>query len=544
MIRYIAFFLLIWLAGIPFLNAQDSSAVYWFRFKDKEGTPYTLSNPEAFLSSKAIERRKKQNIPIEKRDLPVNPAYVKQVAKAGKKVLIRSKWLNGAAVLLKDSGQLREVRKFDFVDTGFRVRGTYLKPNSQQVNIPDLDMLYGRSDHQVEMMNGHLLHQMDLKGKGIDIAVLDAGFTKAHELKAFEHLQVFNLLKGTYDFVKQNKGVFSYSFHGSMVLSVMGGYLEHNLTGTAPLSNYWLLRSENTNSEFLIEEYSWVAAAEYADSVGVEIINSSLGYTTFDDTLSNHKISILNGKTAPVSRAASIAAQKGILVVTSAGNKGNDPSWQKISAPADADSVLTVGAVDSNRRLSNFSSRGPTADGRIKPEIVAQGEKVFTAGDEDNQLFQGYGTSFSAPLVAGMAATLWQAYPEVTNMEIRDAIIKSASHYKEPDTFTGYGIPDFYEAYLTLKKSERSESTDNHLISITPNPFKDRFGFAFYAKKNNTYRVNLINAKGQIIKEEKVDFGKGVNQFQFQALSNLTSGIYMLVLSNDEFRIERKLIKR
>jgi len=523
--------------------AQDSTAVYWFHFQDKAGTPYSLNEPGAFLSAKAIVRRKKQDIALRQSDLPVNPEYVKEVEKATKKVLLRSKWLNGVAALLSDSGQLADVRDLYFIDTGFRIKGTYLKTNQASTEVPDLKLYYGRSAHQIEMLNGHLLHQKGFKGEGAGIAVLDAGFSHVHELRAFRHLRLFNLLKGTYDFFTHDQAVFSYSNHGMYVLSVMAGYLKNHLMGAAPLSDYWLLRSENTDSEFLVEEYAWVAAAEYADSAGAKIINSSLGYTTFDDSLTDHRYASLDGQSTPVSRAASLAAQKGMLVVTSAGNEGDDP-WQYISAPADADSVLTVGAVDSGGERVAFSGTGPTYDRRLKPDVVAQGDQVYIAGTADDQLAQGSGTSFSAPLVAGLSACLWQAVPGATNMQVLKAIKQSASHSSQPDTLTGYGIPDFYRAYIDLRAVVRTDGPDNHIISLYPNPVENRFDVAFYATQADEFRFRILDQRGKERSTRSYALKKGVNRLSFTGLGTLPSGVYLLTISGDHFYTTRKLIRQ
>ncbi len=543
MIRFLPFLFLFTIGFGHVAIAQDSNSVYWFKFKDKQGTPYSVDNPGAFLSGRAIQRRIKQNIPVRKSDLPVNPDYIEKVKSASESVLLRSKWLNGVAALVKDSGQLKAINQFEIIDTSYRVKGNQLSPQSESVRVPTLDMLYGQSAHQIEMMNGHLLHQQELRGKGVGIAVLDAGFRKVHELDAFEHLDVFNLLRGTWDFVKQEEGVFAYSNHGSMVLSTMAGYLENNLMGTAPLADYWLLRSENTNSEFLIEEYSWIAAAEYADSVGAKIINSSLGYTQFDDSTTDHRYASLDGSTTPVSRGASMAARKGLLVVTSAGNQGND-KWQYISAPADADSVLTVGAVDSTRNLAGFSSLGPSVDGRTKPDVVAQGRNVFVVGDENDEILQGAGTSFSAPLVAGLAACLWEAFPSATNMQVRRAIIASASQAGDPDTMLGYGIPDFYKAHWHLKKITGQKIGGSHVISMYPNPFKENLELTLFSVHSGKYRLRIINETGQTVKVKNLDLDQGVNNFRFRNLSELSGGIYLLSITGDGFHTTKKVIKR
>ena len=538
--------LLFLFAVLPaFTNGQDSNAVYWFQFSDKAGTPYSIDRPSEFLSQKAIKRRQTQNIPIKKNDLPINPDYVKRVKAKAQKVLLRSKWFNGVIAKLKDSSQLTAIRSMPIIDTGYRVNGTYLSPNAfENDRVPikkELPISYGLASHQIKMLNGHLLHQMGYKGQNVGIAILDAGFNKALDMRAFQHLSTFKLLKGTWDFVNQDNSVTSYSSHGAHVLSVIAGYLERNLMGTAPLASYWLLRSENTNSEFLIEEYSWLAAAEYADSAGAKIINSSLGYTMFDDSLTDHSYSSLDGNTTPVTRAADLAASKGMLVVSSAGNEGSG-EWQYISAPADGDSVLSVGAVDSVGDRASFSSKGPTYDGRIKPEVVAQGYEVYVVGTDEENILEGFGTSFSSPLIAGMAACLWQAFPEATNMEIRNAIIESGSQHQNPDTLMGYGVPDFYEAYVSLQEKLKSETVKNHVVSYYPNPVQDYLNIAFYTTAADDYKLRLITLTGREVLRKNASVHKGLNSLALKNLSFIEDGLYLLVIENGSTRITKKLV--
>ena len=259
------------------------------------------------------------------------------------------------------------------------------------------------------MLKGDILHNRDLKGKGKLIAILDAGFSRVDEMIAFEELFAENRILGTKDFVQRNNNVFDEHTHGMMVLSTMGAENKGQIIGTSPEASFWLLRTEDVDSENLIEEYNWLCAAEFADSVGADIINSSLGYTTFDDAGQNHTYTDMDGRTAPVSIAATIAAQKGMIVVNSAGNSGSG-SWHFIGAPADADSILSVGAVDENADFAWFSSYGPSFDGRVKPTVVAQGRNTIVA-TSNNGTLTGNGTSFSSPIVAGLSACLWEAHP-------------------------------------------------------------------------------------------------------------------------------------
>jgi subtilisin family serine protease len=233
-----------------------------------------------------------------------------------------------------------------------------------------------------------------------------------------------------------------------MVLSTMGAKKSRKIFGAAPDADYILLRTEDVFSENLIEEYMWVCAAEFADSSGADIINSSLGYTTFDDSLQNHTYEDMDGETTPISIGAGIACNKGIIVVSSAGNSGSS-SWRFIGAPADNFDVLSVGAVDENEEITSFSSYGPNSDGALKPNVVAQGKNTVIISSSDT-VRTGSGTSFSSPITAGMVACLWGAQPTQTPAAVKDAIYKSADRYLNPDDQFGYGVADYFSAYQKL----------------------------------------------------------------------------------------------
>lgn len=453
--KFISLFLVVFFTTL--LNAQvkvhsDYYAVY---FKDKVGTPYSIDKPEEFLSKKAIERREKFDIPINNQDLPVSPKYVKSLEDAGFDVIKTSKWLNCAIISVDDSKMFAKLSEMDFVKMKpepqpknytykpYKYKKTKIKPPKEE-NKYD----YGRATTQNEMLNIQALHNMGYTGKGVTMAILDGGFFHVDELPAFEKLWENNQIKGWYDFVDMDTTIFDGGTHGMMVLSTIGGNTE-KLVGTAPDAEFWLFVTEDGDSEYPIEEYNYVIAAEKADSIGCDIIHASLGYSDFDDDDLDYTYETLDGNTAISTIGADIAASKGILVTTSAGNEGNDP-WKYISAPADADSCLSVGAVTYKGGYGYFSSQGPTFDGRVKPDVCAQGVSS-TVQRSSGRIGTADGTSFSGPIMSGAVACLVQAYPDKSNMEIIEAIIRISSQAKEPDEKLGYGIPDFYKAFEFLK---------------------------------------------------------------------------------------------
>ncbi|MCB2219348.1 MAG: S8 family serine peptidase [Bacteroidetes bacterium] len=459
------------------LCAQVAPDTYWIRFTDKNNSPYNINNPEEFLTQRAINRRIVQNIPIQQNDLPVNQTYIDAVVATGVSIKTVSKWFNSVTVYTTNPALIATIEEFSFVQSAQKVGNGEItsksnKPffekewcSSEPMNTGGKDpsslqsFNYGLAYNQINMLNGIALHDMGFDGSGMVIAVLDAGFTNVDIIPAFDSLWINNQILGVKDFVNPNSpNIFGSHYHGCMVLSTMGANLPGQMVGTAPHADYWLLRSENGSSEYLVEELNWVSAAEFADSVGADIINSSLGYTTFDDPTQDHTYDDMDGNTTPITLAADLAASKGILVVNSAGNSGSS-SWQYIGAPADGDSVFSIGAVNSSGDYASFSSTGPTYDGRVKPNVVAQGQGT-TIITTSGTVTTGNGTSFSSPVTAGMVACLWQAFPERKNMEIMDVIQQSASQYDNPDHYLGYGIPDYLEAYNIL------ESTALHSIQI------------------------------------------------------------------------------
>jgi subtilisin family serine protease len=522
--------------------SQDSAVSYWFRFADKANSTYSIYRPSAYLSDKAIQHRNTLDIGFDKRDLPVTPSYKQGLADQTQEVVITSKWLNGAVARVSDSGMLRSARSLPFVDTAYRVKGKSLTTAALRQSAANSSLQYGAGRHQIAMLNGQFLHQLGYQGEGIGIGVLDAGFRKADDLTAFQYLRSSGKLQMKRNYVNPGEPVTAGSNHGTTVLSVMGALSQDTFTGVAPEANYHLLKSENPESEFLVEEIAWVAAAEAADSAGARIINSSLGYTTFEDSTTSHTYQALDGKTTLVSRGAAIAADKGMLVVSSAGNKGNS-AWQYISTPADGQEVLTVGAVDSAQERVSFSSAGPSADGRIKPDIMALGAKTTVISPSTGEPAISYGTSFSAPLISGLAACLWQAFPEASNKAIRRAIVQSGSQAQTPDTLHGYGVPDFYEAYVQLQNQADNQRKGSHLVRLYPNPFHSQLSVAFYSLRKARLNISIRPPAGDIVYQKQVELKKGLNRIKLRNLSSLKSGVYVLNLTNDQTQIARKLLR-
>ena len=443
--------------------SQIAPDTYVIRFKDKIGTKYSIDKPEEFLSQRALNFKKKYKIPITEQDLPVSETYVNKLKDMGFEVLTTSKWFNLAVVKTEKKKLLNKAKNLDFVLDGEPEKikknpnnsvQTYKAPEFEIIPAHKTDVYaYGKANVQNEMIRINYLHNEGFSGEGIQIAVLDAGFKHADKLPVFEELFKNKKILGVRDFVDRDGEVYLNDSHGMQVLSTMGANLPGIMVGTAPKANFWLIRTEQAATEYLVEEYYWIAGAELADSLGCDIIHSSLGYNDFDDKTTNHTYEDMDGNSTPISIAADIASAKGILVVTSAGNDGYS-EWKYITAPADADSILTVGAATGEKGYAYFSSKGPTYDKRIKPDAMAMG--MWTAIQDNNgTISEANGTSFSGPIIAGAAACLWQANPEATNMEIIEAIRKSGDRYEKPDGDFGFGIANFAKADQYLKKLKK-----------------------------------------------------------------------------------------
>ena len=440
---------LVVLFSIGLSAQQQDTLMYRISLRDKANSPYSIEHPEAFLSQKAIERRQKQGLAIDSTDLPVNETYVNAILDKGVNLVVRGKWDNIVTVSLNDSTLVDEIAQLPFVVAtekvwiapkgGAKQMSTTrdeLKNNPQRS-----DTIYGAAYRQIQLSNGDKLHQAGYKGEGMTIAVIDAGYHNMDKIDAMQNIQVL----GVKDFVNPQADIYAEENHGMAVLSCMGMNEPNVMIGTAPRAGYWLLRSEDNYSEHLVEQDYWAAAIEFADSVGVDVVNTSLGYYAFDDKSKNYELRNLDGQFALISRQASKVADKGMVLVCSAGNSGSG-TWKKITPPADAENVLTVGAIDAKGILAPFSSIGNTTDGRIKPDVVAMGFQTEVMGTDGN-LKKANGTSFASPVMAGMVACLWQALPQLTAKEVMELVRQSGNRANYPDNIYGYGIPDMWKAY-------------------------------------------------------------------------------------------------
>jgi hypothetical protein len=532
---YFTFFLLL-LSSVMF-SQEDA----WVYFKDKPNAQSFLDTPSKMLTQRALDRRTNQSIALDLTDVPVEETYINQIkSSTGIAVMANSKWLNALHIrgTQTDILALKSLSYVDKVVFANKSLNTTSKKVSENVITQTkgklktaIDYAYGNSASQIQMLNGQVLHQQNNIGSGKVIAVLDAGFPGVDVAQPFQNLRTNNQILGGYDFVNRNANFYAGDNHGTMVLSTMGGYQENALVGTAPGASYYLFITENDASENPVEESLWVEAAEEADRLGVDIITTSLGYFGFDNANYSHTYSDMNGTTNFISRGAEIAFSKGIIVVASAGNEGNTAE-PHIGGPADAVSVLTIGSVNAAKVRAGSSSIGPSFDNRIKPDVMAQGVAAVVS-DPAGNIVTANGTSFSCPIMAGMIACLWQAFPSKTNKEIRQMILASSDKYAAPNNTYGYGIPNFgstlgVEDYLTSLSA----------FSVYPNPAQTTVSF-LVSDENYTASVSIYSVLGQKVIEEQI-----TNQNPILSVASLKSGLYFYAFDAEGLHKTGKIIKQ
>lgn len=462
---------LLLLTTIFFITVSGHSQTrYIVKFKNKAGTPFTLSNPSAYLSARSVARRTRYNIAIDSTDLPITPRYIDSVRLAGAVTILNvSKWLNQVCFQTSDAAALTKINSFTFVAGTVSPVGSRLQsPAAVNKQLDPLNVTdppnnyspartltdyynYGQSFGQVHLHNGEFLHNHGFHGEGMQMAIMDAGFFHYLSLPTFDSARNNGQILGTWDFVAGNTSVDEDHTHGMQCLSAIAANMPGTFVGTAPKTSFYLYRTEDAATENPVEEQNWAAAAERADSVGADIFSTSLGYTTFDVSSYDHTYADMNGNTTIIAKASDWAAKKGIISVIAAGNEGGN-GWHYISTPADADSALTVGAVNTSRQVASFSSYGPSSDGQIKPDVAATGLNAVIASSGSGQPTLGNGTSFACPNMAGITTCLWQAFPEHSNMTVIQALQQSGDRFTNPDDRTGYGIPDSKKAYVILLK--------------------------------------------------------------------------------------------
>jgi serine protease AprX len=531
--------LLFILSNFAVLAQEDA----WVYFNAKPNAQAFFDNPLSELTQRSIDRRIAQDIPLDFKDAPIHQPYIDQVAAAsGISVLAKSKWLNcvhvrGAAADINMLSSLTFVYHIHFADNSLNARMAAPKvsrPLHKQMEI-QTDFSYGNSFNQIHMLNGDLLHQQNYTGAGKVIAVLDAGFPNVNVLAPFQRLRDNNQILGGYNYVTKDSLVYTASTHGTMVLSTMGGFVDGQLVGTAPDAKYYLFVTEDVATENPVEESNWVEAAESADRVGADVLTSSLGYFGFDNVNYGHTYADMTGNAAFGSQGANIAFSRGMVIVASAGNEGASDE-PHIGVPAEANKVLAVGAVRANRLYASFSSIGPSFDGRIKPDVMAQGQASVLANANTGAVTTANGTSFSGPIMAGMIATFWDAVPGLTNQQVVDFVKQSADKFTAPNAQYGYGIPDFSLALANamLGVSKVSDAK----FAFYPNPAQQQVMIVFPQGYQNA-TVALYNTLGQKVLEQQVS-----NQNPTLSLNTLNSGMYIYKVQSKTFSQSGKLIRQ
>ena len=508
-------FILLFLTISLFASAQIATDIYWVQFTDKDNSPYSIDNPEAYLSPRALQRRANLGIGIDEYDIPVNPQYLQAVADCGAELLNPSKWLNGVSVHVTDPAVIDAINALGFVEV---VRNCPNDPQAQEIKerwmANEMKAVegsrgfrgyYGGAEVQATQLKVDVLHEQGYDGTGIVIAILDGGFVGADNHACFDNMREEGRLLGIRDFVYGSSSVYSQSTHGTSCLSTMAAYVPNQMVGTAPKASYYLLHTEDGPNENIVEEYNWVSGAEYADSLGVDVCSTSLGYIDFDIPSWDHPFEHFDGHTAPMTIGAEIAASRGMVCMNAASNEGD--GYCTLGIPADAEHILTVGSVNADGIRSDFSSVGPTYDGRIKPDVMAMGEGTYVASGDGGwwPYYNGNGTSFATPVLAGAVACLRQARPYASVQEICDAVRACGNRADNPDSKYGYGIPDFSQA-LELLQVEEAPAQNNKLISVYPNPTQGEMHvvlnegakaeltvFDFMGRQLYTYTFNGLN---------------------------------------------------
>jgi serine protease AprX len=541
-IKLVLFFVVI-SAGV----SQAQVNRYMVFFTDKTGTGHSVEHPETFLNDRAIQRRTTQGIAILAEDLPLTSSYIQQVRATGATVLYKTKWMNGALIECTDA-QLTAVNNLSFVkaaDTEFVAPGSTASKQGKSHKFGFSGTADDMTQGQLSMLGIDEMHADGYDGEGVIVAVMDGGFTGVNTQAPFQEIYTNRINQNvSWNFVTNTANVYQASSHGTQVLSVLGVQATvgaNEFSAGASKATFQLYVTENIPTEYRIEEYNWLFAAERADSAGVDVINTSLGYNTFDDSSMDYEKSDMDGATAVITRAAQIATSKGIFMVNSAGNSGTDLSWQIITAPADAEDVLAVGNINLQGQRSPTSSIGPAADGRTKPDVVALGTGVTVIGS-NGAIASNNGTSFSSPLTAGLVAGLRQRYPELTRAELMEAIRLSASKAASPDNQLGYGIPH-YRAVVNYLEVTGVEPEQNQSLVIYPNPVQDTFTIA--PRKPSLVQLSqiaIVNTQGQVVANNELAYSWPDNAYSLN-IAGFVPGVYFLTVRIGNRYETYKLIK-
>jgi hypothetical protein len=458
-----------------FVGARAQFTRYVIKLRNKGGSAFSLSTPTAYLSQRAIDRRTRYAIAIDSTDLPITPSYITQIRNVPfVTVLNISKWQNSVAIQTSDPNAITTINGFSFVQSVAPIAARTQNSTTEKLTIADQPYIssqrvmgitdffnYGAGSlAEINLHKGQFLHNIGMRGQGMVIAILDGGFFNYNTLDAMDSIILNNQVLDTWDFYSNNTTVSDDHPHGMQCLSTIAANIPGQFIGKAPKANFLLYRTEDVNSEYPIEEFNMVCGMERADSAGADVISTSLGYSEFDDASFNHTYAQMNGNTTIAAIGADLAAKKGILFVAAAGNEGGN-AWHYIMTPADGDSVLAIGAVNTSGAVGSFSSYGPSSDGQVKPDVASVGVNAMVQST-GNTVTTGSGTSFACPNMAGLSSILWQAFPEVNNMRIARALREAGSIAATPNDRIGYGIPDLKVAFgKLLTEFATSTSTIN-----------------------------------------------------------------------------------
>ena len=521
--------------------AQSQDA--WVFFADKENVEVYLADPILIMTQEAIDRKELHGTAIDERDVPVNENYITQIKNAtGITVRSKSKWMN-CVYVIGSQPNIEALLDLPFVtNVEYADKSLNLFPGAPIENKFSLEEAgqnviynYGAAANQIEMLSGDYLHELDYSGEGMIVAVLDAGFPSIDTNPGFQKMRDENRILGTYDFEARTENVDGTSSHGFVTSSDIGGFLQNEFVGTAPQASFYFFVTEYTPSETPVEEAWWVEALERSDSLGVDVVNTSLGYRGFDNPNYDHSYEDLDGQTTFSARGANIAFDKGMILVTSAGNGGNS-SFPTVGTPGDSPGTLTVGAVNSNGNYVAFSSIGPTVDGRVKPDVMAQGASAAVINTGGNVDFSS-GTSFSSPIMAGVITCLWQSRPEVPNGHIMQIVRESANLYNNPTDQMGYGIPNFENAYVALQELGLEDDFLMSNFALYPNPVTSKINISFpEGISNGTFTIYSILGN----KVLSTEISRNLNSVNMESLN---SGMYIASINSNNKQISFKIIK-
>jgi hypothetical protein len=484
------------------------------------------------ISSEAIERRHRLGLKIESTDFSLDTLAVETLSKYGS-IGIVSRWLH-AVEWIDDHNLIDEIKKWSFV-TKVELLNNELQPRKSSSKLECLytELEYGPTYSQIAMHHGNLFHDQGYKGLGIKIAVFDAGFPKVDSMPIFQHLFANHRIFPVQNIVDQSSSLFVRNSHGTSVLGCLASYIKDTIIGSAPEATYYLFITEDADHESKLEELNWTRAAEIADSMGLDLITSSLGYSRFDDPSTDYSPTQLDGKTTIVSRAANIAVSKGIIVVNAAGNEGGS-SWKRITPPADVANVLAVGSVDFEGHSSAFSSIGPNTLSQIKPDICGVGQGTIVGYDQGHYISSN-GTSFATPVLSGLIACFMQKYPQITPDVLRASLRRSSSLFLHPTNAMGFGIPDFrlLDQYSSFFKIDT-------IFKVYPNPSHDYIVVQYHPSMDEELSIAIRSFEGTLFQPKFVKYNE--LGFIHVYVGDLARGMYLMDIVTPSINQSLKIV--